>query len=360
MTYPAVLTNPAQVNAPVVVNGNLSAIAPIAMYAYRSTSTGLTLHYFGGHIGGSVIADGTVALTLSATNYVVAHRTTGAVTAATNTTNWDDTSVYGRLGIGTATASAFTYVDWREQTGGWFDKTAASGVLPVAGGGTGVATLTAYAPIFGGTTGTGAVQSGTVGAAGEVLTSNGAGALPTFQAAPGGGDALTANPLSQFAATTSLQLAGVISDETGSGPLVFATSPSLVTPALGTPASGNLSSCTADGTNAVGFRHIPQNSQSTAYTTVLADAGKHLLHPAADTNARTFTIDSNANVAYALGTAITFVNETSQVVSIAITSDTLTLAGSTTTGTRSLAQNGVATAIKVTSTKWIISGTGLT
>jgi hypothetical protein len=58
--------------------------------------------------------------------------------------------------------------------------------LPVAGGGTGVATLTAYAPVFGGTTGTGAVQSGTVGSAGQVLTSNGAGALPTFQAAASG------------------------------------------------------------------------------------------------------------------------------------------------------------------------------
>lgn len=46
----------------------------------------------------------------------------------------------------------------------------------------------------------------------------------------GGGDALTTNPLSQFAATTSLQLKGVISDETGSGALAFATSPTLVTP----------------------------------------------------------------------------------------------------------------------------------
>jgi hypothetical protein len=60
----------------------------------------------------------------------------------------------------------------------------------------------------------------------------------------GGGDALTTNPLSQFAATTSSQLAGVISDETGSGALVFANSPTLVTPALGTPASGVLTNCT--------------------------------------------------------------------------------------------------------------------
>ena len=53
----------------------------------------------------------------------------------------------------------------------------------------------------------------------------------------GSGDAKTANPLSQFAATTSAQLAGVISNETGSGLLVFGTSPTLVTPALGTPSA---------------------------------------------------------------------------------------------------------------------------
>ena len=60
----------------------------------------------------------------------------------------------------------------------------------------------------------------------------------------GGGDALTSNPLSQFAATTSSQLAGVISDETGSGALVFAESPTLVTPALGTPSALVLTNAT--------------------------------------------------------------------------------------------------------------------
>lgn len=71
-----------------------------------------------------------------------------------------------------------------------------------------------------------------------------------------------------------------------------------------------------------------QNSQSAAYTTVLTDAGKHIYHPSADTTARTFTIDSNANVAYPIGTAITFVNDTSAgTLTIAITSDTLVLAG---------------------------------
>jgi len=147
---------------------------------------------------------------------------------------------------------------------------------------------------------------------------------------------------------------------TGSGSVVLATSPTLVTPVLGTPTSGTLSGCTVDGTNGVGFRNVPINSQSAAYTTVLTDSGKAILHPSTDANARTFTIDSNANVAYALGTVLTFINMTSQVVTIAITSDTLYLAGTGTTGSRSLAQYGMATAIKMTSTTWIISGSGLT
>ena len=147
---------------------------------------------------------------------------------------------------------------------------------------------------------------------------------------------------------------------TGSGSVVLATSPTLVTPVLGTPTSGTLSGCTVDGTNTVGFRNVPINSQSAAYTTVLTDSGKVVFHPSTDANARTFTIDSNANVAYPLGTAITFINMTSQVVTIAITSDTMYLAGTGTTGSRSLAQYGIATAIKMTSTTWLISGNGVT
>lgn len=48
-----------------------------------------------------------------------------------------------------------------------------------------------------------------------------------------------------FAATpSSANLRSLVTDETGSGALVFATSPTLVTPALGTPSSGTLTSCT--------------------------------------------------------------------------------------------------------------------
>lgn len=107
---------------------------------------------------------------------------------------------------------------------------------------------------------------------------------------------------------------------------------------------------------------VRQNSQSVNYTTVAADSGKHIYHPNTDTTARTFTIDSNANVPYPIGTVITFVNDTSGggVITIALTADTLVFAPSGTTGSRTLAVCGVATAIKVNSTRWVISGTGLT
>jgi hypothetical protein len=111
---------------------------------------------------------------------------------------------------------------------------------------------------------------------------------------------------------------------------------------------------------AAGFRQVPANSQSAAYTTVAADSGYSIDHPSSDANARTFTIDSNANVAYPVGTCISFSNMTANVVTIAITSDTMYLAGTGTTGSRSLAQYGTATARKLTSTTWIISGIGLT
>lgn len=111
----------------------------------------------------------------------------------------------------------------------------------------------------------------------------------------------------------------------------------------------------------LGWKTLPQNSQSLAYTLVASDAGKHILHPSADTTARTFTIPANASVPYQIGTAITFVNQNGAgALTIAITTDTMRLAGTGATGSRTLAANGIATALKVTATEWIISGTGLT
>ena len=111
----------------------------------------------------------------------------------------------------------------------------------------------------------------------------------------------------------------------------------------------------------VGYLNIPQNSESADYTLVAADAAKHIYHPSADTTARVWTIPANASVAYPIGTTLTFVNDTGAgSVSITITTDRLVFAGSGATGTRTLAASGVATAMKVAATRWIISGTNIT
>ena len=118
-------------------------------------------------------------------------------------------------------------------------------------------------------------------------------------------------------------------------------------------------SFTVDGTDAVGFRNTPVNSKSADYTLVLADSGKTIYHPTSDNNARTFTIPAHASVAYPIGTVITFINLAAANLSIAITSDTMNLAADGTTGTRTLAQYGVATAIKLENTNWFIGGVNL-
>jgi len=81
--------------------------------------------------------------------------------------------------------------------------------------------------------------------------------------------ALTTGTLDQFAATTSLQLKGNISDETGNGALVFATSPTLVAPALGTPASGVATNLTGTAT---GLTAGTSNSLKSATTDVAVSA----------------------------------------------------------------------------------------
>lgn len=109
----------------------------------------------------------------------------------------------------------------------------------------------------------------------------------------------------------------------------------------------------------VGYMEVPQNSQSTAYTTILSDTGKHIIHPLADNNARTFTIANNSSVAYPVGTVLTFINM-ANTLTIAINNDTLYLSGNGATGSRTVNSYGIVSAIKVDTTTWLISGSNLT
>lgn len=108
-------------------------------------------------------------------------------------------------------------------------------------------------------------------------------------------------------------------------------------------------------------RGLVLTSKSADYTFVLADANNAFLHPSADTTGRTWTVPANASVAYPVGTVLTLINQNAAgVITIAITSDTLRLSTSGSTGSRSLAANGMCTLVKLTSTEWIVSGAGLT
>lgn len=111
--------------------------------------------------------------------------------------------------------------------------------------------------------------------------------------------------------------------------------------------------------DAVGYKGLPINEQSTNYGLQLTDQGRCIFHPITDNNARTYTIPANGSIPFPVGTTITFVNLVN-TITIAITTDTLYLTGSGATGSRTLAAFGMATAIKMSSTTWIISGNGLT
>lgn len=104
------------------------------------------------------------------------------------------------------------------------------------------------------------------------------------------------------------------------------------------------------------YREIPVVSISAAYPITLADSGKCLLHPASDATARTVTIPANSSVPFPIGTTITLINFGTGNLSVAITTDTLRLAGAGTTGTRAIKTNGMATIIKYDTTNWMISG----
>lgn len=145
--------------------GALTSVAPSATTGVPFISQGSSLNPA---FGTAVVAGGGTGAT-SFTTYgpvVAASTSTGALTSVTPSA----TSGVPLISKGSALNPAF-------------------GTAVVAGGGTGIATTTAYAPICGGTTATGAFQAATTGlsTAGYVLTSTGASSLPSFQAVSAAG-----------------------------------------------------------------------------------------------------------------------------------------------------------------------------
>lgn len=202
---------------------------------------------------------------------------------------------------------------------GWTTLPSTIAIGSVTGLGTGVATALAV----------------NVGTAGAPVILGGAGGTPS---------SLT---LTNAAGLPESGVTNLTTDLAAKAPLASPTFTGVVTIPAGTIA----------GANNAGYMGIPQNGTTTgSYTLTAADNGTNIRASAT----RTVTIDSNANLALPIGFATTFTADSGATMTIAITTDTMYLAGPGTTGSRTLAPFGMATAIKQTATTWMISGNGLT
>jgi hypothetical protein len=143
-----------------------------------------------------------------------------------------------------------------------------------------------------------------------------------------------------------------VTTSTGTGSVVLSTSPSLTTPVLGTPTSGNLSNCTADGTNNVGYRNIPQSGsdKTTSYSLATTDVGKFV-------GVGTSGSITVPNSTFAAGDVVSIFNNTSGNVTLTMSITTAYIAGTNTDkDTLTLATRGVATILFISGTVCVVSG----
>jgi hypothetical protein len=211
---------------------------------------------------------------------------------------------------------------------------------------------------------TGNITSGNLNAAGLSLSGNVVSAIATTGNITGGNViGTTAVSAVSVVATGNITGGNVlgganVNATTHTGTTVSVTGNitggNLTTSALTSTASLNVTGNTATVTTAdyqIGYRDLPQ---ITSFTTLVADAGgKHYY------GSGIITIPSNANVAFATGTAILIIASGSTTVQTQA-GVTLIEAGTGSTGNRTLAANAQASCIKVATNTWYISGVGIT
>ena len=154
-----------------------------------------------------------------------------------------------------------------------------------------------------------------------------------------------------LATPSSANLISSVTDETGTGALVFATSPTLVTPALGTPASGNLTNTTVNGTDPVGYRDLPAvGTKSSSYTLAVGDVGKYVQVASGGS----ITIP---NSTFAEGDVVVIANNHTAAITITCSITDAYIGGTDTDrATVSLATRGLCNILFLSSTRCIITG----
>ena len=318
-----------------VVSSSLTSVGTLANLTVTGTITGS----ISGNAATATLA--TTATTANALNTSNAYTGTSfnSITALSSTTP----VVAGTAAIGTSTTVAradHVHPAQTTITGNAATATLATTATNVASGAanqlvvqtgsgtTGFVTAPTTASTFLEWNGTSLVWAAAGGGFSTTDVSTGSVGYPVFVTTAGGSTAETASTLLSFTATTGTLASKLMTVTDG-----------------------------ATNTYPVGYLTVPQNSQAGGYTCVMSDSGKHIF---TSVGGNAFVIPSNASVAYPIGTAITFVNQSSSGCTVAINTDTMYLGGAGTTGTRTLGSYAIATAVKTTSTTWIISGTSLT
>lgn len=297
---------------------------------------------------GTIAIDSTIVATLTGTQTLTNKTINGSSNTITNvslTTGVTGTLPVGNggtgitsLGTGVATflgtpSSANLAAALTDETGSGAAVFANSPTLTTPN--IGVATGTSFNSITG-------LSSTNPAALGTVAVGTGTTTARADHVHPTTGLGLTSGTLAQFAATTSAQLAGVISDETGSGALVFGTSPTI--------SAGTFSDAI------IRQALVTPTFTTNAYTLALTDQGDILLASNGAT-AGTITIPLNSSVAFPTGTQITIIQTGAGQITIQGAGGvTVASTGATSTAPKLRVQNSSATCIKTNTDTWYVVG----
>lgn len=195
--------------------------------------------------------------------------------------------------------------------------------IPVATVSAGAGTIVSSVAVSGGTTGltvsgSPVTSSGTITLAGTLVVANGGTGSTTASGARGN---LSAAKSGANTDITSLSDATTVAE-------------------VGTIAA-----------DSIGFRGLPQLTKTASYTLALTDAGKQI-----SITTGGVIIPANGSVAFPIGTLVAIYNDSGSTQTLSITTDTLRWAGTSSTGSRTIAAYGWATVVKVKSTEWTASG----